>query len=418
MNKYFLHCVASLALFCAFDADAARHYVGGDISLLPEYKAAGAVYKDHSGRNISDLLAFFKDEGMNAMRVRLFVNPERYNGADKDPNACQDLDYIIPLCKDIVEHGYDLMLDFHYSDTWADPAKQWTPDAWKNLSDDQLYDKIYEYTREVLATLKENGITPAFIQPGNEISYGMLWGPAGASQSSLKKCFSGSDANWQRFGRLLNQAIKACREECPDAKIVIHTERASNTSVQRNFYNWMKTLNVDYDIIGLSYYPYFHGSMEVLDAALSQLEQDYPEKNIMIVETGYSYKWEVPGTDHDLSSTWPYTDAGQNKFATDLVATLEKHPAVDGLFWWWMEYNAYGTKLSNWYNAPLFDSTNGKATSALSTICSFADGNDSSVGQIELTPDESPVIYNLQGIPVSNPGAGNIYIMNGKKVMY
>ncbi|MDE7509057.1 MAG: arabinogalactan endo-1,4-beta-galactosidase, partial [Muribaculaceae bacterium] len=133
-------------------ATAAEHYVGGDISLLPEYEEAGARYKTHDGQPIADLLPWLSEQGMNAMRVRLFVNPEDYTEGDADPNACQNMDYILPLCQRIKQQGMALMLDFHYSDTWADPAKQWTPKAWENLTDDELYAKIYDYTRESLAT--------------------------------------------------------------------------------------------------------------------------------------------------------------------------------------------------------------------------------------------------------------------------
>lgn len=400
---------------------AAQRYVGGDISLLPEYEGAGAQYRDHEGKPISDLIPWLKETGMNAMRVRLFVNPKKYaelhptgsTDVKYDPNACQDLEYIIPLCKRITQAGLDLMLDFHYSDTWADPAKQWTPVDWEGLNDDQLKEKIYQYTKETLQRLKQEGITPAFIQPGNEISYGMLWGALGTTNP--KKALMGSNANWDRLGGLLSNAIKACREECPLAKIVIHTERVSQVDVQNNFYDQMQKLGIDYDIIGLSYYPYFHGPMTVLDNALSSLQTRYPSKKIMIVETGYSYKWEVPGTTNDLTNVWPYTDAGQNKFAQDLVSTLEKYNNCNGLFWWWMEYNAYGTTLSGWYNAPLFDSQNGCATSALKTICSFA--TSASLKEILNDEIEPNVIYNLQGLPVSNPRLGEIYIHNGKKIL-
>ncbi|MDE6023232.1 MAG: arabinogalactan endo-1,4-beta-galactosidase, partial [Muribaculaceae bacterium] len=188
----------------------AQRYVGGDISLLPEYENAGAQYKAHDGSPISDLLPWLHEEGMNAMRVRLFVNPADHKAkypSKYDPNACQDLEYIIPLCKRIVDNGFDLMLDFHYSDTWADPAKQWIPESWRGLTDEQLYDKIYQYTRETLLSLKEAGVTPSFIQPGNEISYGMLWGTEDSSASSLKKTLMGSNDNWDRLGKLLNQAV-------------------------------------------------------------------------------------------------------------------------------------------------------------------------------------------------------------------
>lgn len=200
---------------------------------------------------------------------------------------------------------------------------------------------------------------------------------------------------------------------CPDAKIILHTERVQQPDVLENFYNRMARYNVPYEIIGLSYYPYFHGNLNVLDKALQTLTQKFPDKNIMIVETGYSYKWEVPGTTVNNTSTWPYTEAGQAKFVRDLVAELDKYSQVDGLFWWWMEYNAFGTSLSGWYNAPLFDSTTGKAAEALKELCSFG---TSAVGEIEA--DNTAGIdrwYNLQGIRIDKPKTSGIYIRNGRK---
>lgn len=415
MKKYVIIMAALLTMLPMM----AQRYVGGDISLLPEYEMAHATYKTHDGTPIQDLLPWLRQEGMNAMRVRLFVNPADHKAkypSEYDPNACQDLEYITPLCKKIVDNGFSLMLDFHYSDTWADPAKQWTPESWRGLTDEQLYQKIYDYTKETLQTLKDQGIVPAFIQPGNEISYGMLWGTEDTPSGQLKKTFMGSSANWARFGKLLNQAIKACREVCPDAKIVIHTERVAQVDVLKNFYDQMKTLGVDYDIIGLSYYPYFHGDLSVLNSALNTLQTRYPEKNIMIVETGYSYAWEVPGTTHKFENKWPYSDAGQNKFAQDLVATLEKYDHVDGLFWWWMEYNAKDTNLSGWYNAPLFDSRTGCVTSALKTICSFGEGSgvESFFGD---SKDGETIWYDLNGRRVTDLTAPGIRVSRDKKVI-
>lgn len=361
---------------------------------------------------------------MNAMRVRLFVNPKKYkeihgndsNGDTRyDPNACQDLEYIIPLCKEIVNSGMKLMLDFQYSDTWADPGKQWTPIDWEGLTDEQLYDKIYEYTRETLLTLKEEGVTPSFIQTGNEISYGMLWGKLGTS--SPKKTFMGKEANWKRLGNLLNRAIDACHEVCPNAKIIIHTERVMQTDVLTNFYKKMEQLGVAYDIIGLSYYPFWHGDMTQLSKALTALQNDFSGKNIMIVETGYALKWQVPYPDIiDHTKVWPISDAGQKKFAQDLVDTIEKFDSVNGLFWWWMEYNPYNTNLQGWYNAPLFDPTTGRASSAFEVICSFAKDN-SSVGNVtdSFTPGND-VWYDLNGEKVTRYTKG-IVISNGKKII-
>lgn len=390
-------------------------YVGGDISLFPTYQEAGSKYKDENGKDI-DLLPYLHEIGMNAMRVRLFVDPVAFQEKhpnDYDPNACQSLPYIIPLCQEILNNGFELMLDFHYSDTWADPGAQWIPDSWKDLSDAELEQKIYDYTKETLITLKENNITPKFIQPGNEISYGMLWAEYGNDIPGNHVYNTSSNASWQRFGDFLKAAINACREICSDSEIVIHTERVAQVNVLTNFYDKMSSLNIDYDIIGLSYYPYFHGNMKTLDNALTTLENKYPEKSIMIVETGYPYAWEVPGTSEKVD--YPYTYAGQNAFAQELVDTLLSHKKVNGLFWWWLEYNAYGTQLKGWYNAPLFDSQNGKATPALKTIASF--GNDAGIDGIMM--DKSPLDgswYDINGIKVASPNRSGFYIHNGEKI--
>lgn len=418
MNNRLLLFIAA-AILAVSSVFASRRYAGGDISLLPDYEKAGAVYLDYDGKAINgSALDFFAAEGWDMMRVRLFVNPSKYTGSDRDPNACQSLEYILPLCKRIKAAGLPLMLDFHYSDTWADPAKQWTPAEWVGLSDEQLYQKIYDYTRETLLALAAEGVVPDFIQTGNEISYGMLWGAWDASASSLKKCYTNSpEANWTRFITLLKQAGKACREVCPQAKIVLHTERVANINVQYNFYNRMKKGGVDYDIIGISYYPYFHGKLPVLETALQSLERNFPDKEIMIVETGYAYKWAVPGSEpsFDYTATYPYSDAGQAAFTRDMAGVARQHDNVTAIIWWWPEYNAYRTNLSGWYNAPLFDSTNGRACSAIKELAGFAD--KAGIDGVEAdTPSASPSQwYNLQGQPVAEPLLPGLYIRDGEK---
>jgi arabinogalactan endo-1,4-beta-galactosidase len=402
-----------LLCLCTIPGFAQKKLVGGDISLLPEYESA--TYKDNSG-NVVKPLELFKSEGLNAMRVRIFVNPDQYTGSDKDANACQDLEYVKKLGKQIKDAGFKLMLDFHYSDTWADPAKQWTPEAWKSLSDDELYTKIYDYTKEVLQAMKDTGAEPDLIQTGNEISYGMLWGAYGASSSSLKKVYTSSTANWTYFISLLKNAGKACREVCPNAKIIIQSERVPNTTVLKDFYSKVDSyIGNDYDVIGLSYYPYFHGKFPQLEAALSAVES-VSSKEIMIVETGYPYAWAVPGTTTDYSSTYAYSEEGQRKFTADLVEALNKHEQVTGLFWWWMEYNAYNAGLSGWYNAPLFDSRNGKALSALSELKNFL-GNESAIESITADDkDTDPYWYKIDGTRVTDHTRPGLYI-HAKKVI-
>lgn len=414
MERTVILCVLMMAWW--IKAGAVR-LAGGDVSLLPEYEEAGANYYDPEGRPIASLLLWLHDEGMNAMRVRLFVNPSDYTGPDADPNACQTMEYILPLCRQICDAGMELMLDFHYSDTWADPARQFTPAAWGTMDDEALARQVYDYTRRSLLTLKEEGIVPAYIQPGNEISYGMLWGAPGTPDELLKKTLMGSDANWDRLGLLLRHAVSACREVCPDAGIVIHTERTASPDEQRNFYRQMERLGIDFDIIGLSYYPYFHGPLSSLDAAITELETDFPAKRIMVVETGYAYAWEVPGT--SCAVDYPYTQEGQAQFASGLVEMLEQHPAVNGLFWWWLEYNACGTMLSGWYNAPLFDSRNGRATPALRIIASFAERDTPDGVAGFASADRRPsVFYDLSGRPMPHPRPGTLCIdSSGRRLL-
>jgi arabinogalactan endo-1,4-beta-galactosidase len=345
----------------------ALHFVGGDLSMLPQYEAKKATYYDVNGKKISNLLTFLKEQGWNSVRVRLFVDPSKASDEDKGQGVCQDLEYVMALGRRIKEAGMLFMLDFHYSDSWADPAKQWTPDSWVGLSDEQLETKIYTYTKDCLEQMNAVGASPDFIQTGNEISYGMLWGKEGDTSSKGKNfCSTTSSANsWSRFTNLLKQAGKACREVCPRAKIVLHTERVPNLNALTNFYRKMKEASVDYDIIGLSYYSYFHGGLSNLSTALTQLQNTFSNKRVMIVEAGYYHAYQPTEGITDLSSTYPITAEGQRKFTADLVNKLKSHQNVDGLFWWWPEANEKGVNWkdpvtkSGWYNAGLFDNETG-----------------------------------------------------------
>ena len=364
--------------------------VGGDISMLTKYEThqrwalrygiTTAHYYDMNGQVIDDVITWTKQQGWNAARVRLFVNPANASAEDRGQGVIQNLDTVKVLGARIKAAGMQFMLDFHYSDSWADPVKQYTPAEWADLDDEALVNKVYEYTRDCLRALKAAGATPDYIQTGNEISYGMLWGPVGTPTAQLKKCYMGDEANWGRFTDLLKAAGRACREECPNAKIILHTERVAKTNILVNFYNQMRNKQVDYDIIGLSYYPYYHGNLSTLAVALVNMRNSFQDKDVMIVETGYSYKYKVG--DQDFSSIWPLTYAGQKQFTVDLMNELKNYPQVKGLMWWFPEANEYGLGGSywnqlhvndQWYNAGLWDHATGRATPALYELKNFVE---------------------------------------------
>jgi arabinogalactan endo-1,4-beta-galactosidase len=335
-------------------------YVGGDISLLPKYEEAGVVYKDKEGQTVSDVLAFFRQQGQNAMRVRLFVSPD---GSDKA--VCQDLDYVKALGKRIKDAGLKLMLDFHYSDTWADPAKQWTPAAWQNLNNDQLQDKIYEYTKDCLQQMKAAGAEPDFIQTGNEISYGMLWSSKGRDMVAPNSPYEDYQANWEKLSLYLNAGARACREVCPQAKIVIHIERTTSSTQCVNFFNYIGRSNVDYDIIGLSYYPFWHGYLDKLSSTLTALRNAFPGKPVQIVETAYynNYFPTDGSATYKTTDKWGASENGQNAYIKDLCAELKKHSNVTGLYYWFPEENGNGGAsydaskivIDTWLNRGLWD---------------------------------------------------------------
>ncbi|MCR5818791.1 MAG: arabinogalactan endo-1,4-beta-galactosidase [Prevotella sp.] len=391
--------------------------VGGDISVLPRYEAKKVSYYDQQGKKITDVMQYLKSDavGWNALRVRLFVDPS----GDSDPQVCQDLNYVVPLAKRIKAEGFKLLLDFHYSDTWADPAKQWTPASWLGLNDEQLKEKIYDYTKDCLQVLVDSGATPDYIQTGNEISYGMLWGQKG---TTANRCYTGSDANWPRFIALLKQAGKACREVCPDAKIIIHTERAGKPSVLKGIYQ--KLASVDYDIIGLSYYPFWHNNLATLASSLTQLATSFPNKKVHIVETAYYYQYQPAvgeGIDYDFSQTWPIDAAGQKAFTQDLITELKKHTNVTALYWWFPEENGNGPNnsvLNGWVNRGLWNNTSHKAHSALYELKEFLNRESSGVEQHKMNSTDTKhefKYYDLQGRRLNGePRLGGIYIHEAK----
>ena len=424
--KQFRLFLASTLLFCLTTVQAQK-YVGGDLSVLLKYEEQSATYLDKDGKAIADVLTFVKEQGWNTIRVRLFDDPSK----DTDKNVCQDIEYVKRLGKRIKDAGLYFLLDIHYSDTWADPEHQVFPYSWSIWS---WYpdESVYKYTKEWLGSLVSAGATPDFIQTGNEISYGMLWGfnlngkyedwdEYGGHLEATADWKDYTNKHWDNFTNMLKAAGRACREECPNAKIIIHTEQcANNPTLDVAFFNRIKQYGIDYDIIGISYYPYFKGPLANLDNGLTELEAHFPDKMIQLVETGYPSKWEVPGTSYNYTSTYPYSHEGQRKYTADLITMLNKHAKVNGLSWWYAEANAKGCTGSlkeGWYNASLFDNETGRALPALYELKNFSSGS-SGISHITADKGANDTWYSLDGKNnPSKPTTKGLYINNGQKII-
>ena len=361
MTKKFVS-IVTLALLLQVSAVAQMQvtdrWIGGDISLLPSYEKVNAVYRDSSGKQVAPLV-LMKEQGWNAARLRLFVEPQFAPKQHQDEGVCQDLDYIVSLSKQIKKAGMALMLDFHYSDTWADPGKQFMPKRWMEVDPALLPDSLYEYTRQTLQRMVAEDCMPEMIQIGNEITNGMMW-PVG-HVDPLKQ------DNFDVLARLLNAGARACREVCPRAQLIVHTEKAGDWDKTKNYYQQMQRYQVDYDIIGLSYYPMWHERIPVLRQTLDSLAVLYPEKEVMIVETAayYSHEKDIWVKPDQYAEFYPITPEGQWQFTKELMAELRRHRNVTGVFWWFPEENEGVTPVTNyWINRGLFDNHTGKALPA------------------------------------------------------
>ncbi len=300
-------------------------FVGADLSQWLAYKENHAVYTDN-GLPIADIPQYFCDKGFNIARIRLFVSP------DMQSEACQDITYVTKTARACIDAGLSICLDFHYSYTWADPGKQYPPEAWKSFAPDEMAKQVYNYTRESLATLKAQGIVPSQIQIGNEITAGMLWE---SGRISVWDEPANTPVQWANFLSYLQNAARACREECPDAQIIIHTDRGGDSETALRFYR--KVSDIDYDVIGLSYYPFWHGSLSQLETTLQSLQDTFPDKEIMIVETAYPHQESNYGDTGNTACDYPFTAEGQATFLSDLIKLLKRYDNVTGVYYWYPE---------------------------------------------------------------------------------
>lgn len=305
---------------------------------------SGAIYTQ-SGTP-KDCLQILKDNGINFIRLRIWNNPS---------NNRNDLQETLLMATRIKQLGMGLLLDFHYSDTWADPANQTKPNSWQNLSFTALKDSVYQYTFDVISALKNQNTLPEIVQIGNEISCGMLWDDGNVCLGNPQK--------WNDLAELLNSGISGVKNSLStgdSVKIMVHIDKGGDFPTSKWFYDNIFAQNIDFDIIGLSYYPWWHGTFSDLSENLDSLAQNY-NKEIVVVETAYPWtlQWfdntsNIVGSQNQLLPGYTATTLGQTDFLKDLITVVHSNPKGTGVFYWAPEWLSIEPPGSSWENLALF----------------------------------------------------------------
>ncbi|GAC1586508.1 MAG: hypothetical protein NVS3B8_00510 [Chitinophagaceae bacterium] len=249
--------------------------IGADISFLPQLEESGIRFSDKGVTK--DAIEILKDHGFNYVRLRIFNDPARDSGYAPGKGFC-NLAYTMKMAKRVKAAGLKLLLDFHYSDTWADPGNQSKPYAWRNLSFTELKTALYDFTKNVMDSLKMQGTVPDIVQVGNEINHGIVWP-------------DGSVANIDNTAQLINAGIAAVKAVYPEVVIMLHVALGGQNDESVFFIDNMLKRGVHFDVIGQSYYPKWHGTPEDLEYNLNDLVRRYA-KDVIVVEYS-SLKKEV-----------------------------------------------------------------------------------------------------------------------------
>ena len=304
-------------------------FLGADISALERIEQAGGVFRD-SGR-AGDAIAILRAHGSNLFRLRVFVNP------DHSEVQVNDLDYTVRMAGRIKAAGARFLLDFHYSDTWADPGRQNTPAAWAGLGIDSLERQVEVYSADVITRLKQAGTLPDIVQVGNEIDAGMLW-PLGRVGGTYD-----TPTQWDQFARLLKAGIRGVRSALgagDSVRILLHYSQGGSSGGTQWFFDHMVASGVPFDLIGLSYYPWWHGPLAYLRDNLRTTALRYG-RDVMVVETTYPWRaggWE-DGATNLAAMTWAISPQGQAQFLRDVLDAVAALPSGRGIgvVWWYPE---------------------------------------------------------------------------------
>ena len=303
---------------------------GMDASCVPSLEAGGVKYYDHDG-NEKDVYKILAENGLNYIRVRIWNDPFDKNGNGYGGGNC-DIENAIAVGKRATANGMKLLVNFHYSDFWADPQKQSVPKAWQGMSVSEKSNAIYEYTKKSLKKLTEANIDIGMVQVGNETN-GFMCG----------------EKKWENIAALMSAGSKAVREVCPDALVALHFSNPELANRYAGYAYELNRFNVDYDVFASSYYPFWHGSFENLIAELDKVTSNY-NKKVVIAETSYAYTPDDTDFHGNTVSAqmaakdYPLTIQGQSDLVRDVIATAAKIENCIGVFYWEGTWIAAGGK--------------------------------------------------------------------------
>ncbi|MGL5786071.1 MAG: glycosyl hydrolase 53 family protein [Bacteroidales bacterium] len=332
-------------------------YIGGDLSLLLRYKELDAVYTNEDNQSIPDLFHYYGENGFNTIRCRLLVNP------DSASFACQDLDYVIRLAKEIKASGFEFYLTIHYSDQYADSQLQEKPSQWTELNREELRKKIYTYTCDVLNILKDNSVVPDLIQIGNGLQNGFLW-----EDGFLHEDYPSNNAEWFNFLSLLKSASRAIRDTLSgNINIVIGIDSLRDKERAFEFFSRLMIGNIDFDTIGLTYRSYSDGSIPELIDFIDNLLYLNGAKDILFTEISIPYDQEGVPEQYRDHVDFEISPSGQKIILYNLIREIAYIPQVSGIIYWYAEETM--TKQSNPFKpfyAGLFNNKSGQVMPAFS----------------------------------------------------
>lgn len=346
LSPRFTTWILAASAFAAACGGADDFIAGADVSHLVFFEDRGIVYRDAG--QVIDALALLKQRGLNCARLRLFTSSAQQ--AQADPyNSINNLDYTLPLAVRAKQAGLQLLLDFHYSDSWADPGKQTKPTAWTNLTFAQLEQRMYDYNSNIISAFKAAGAMPEYVQVGNEIIQGLLW-PDGKVGGS-----SDTPAQWQKLGVLLKAAIRGIKDGSGELlpRVMVHIDRGGDWAGTRWFFDNLRQQQVEFDIIGQSYYPFWHGSLDSLRNCLTNAAVRYG-KPVVIAETAF------PWSNSTNIVGIPATPEGQVEFVVELANIVKAVPGGNGIgiVWWGTEYqHLSGVGLAGFDRRSFFDAS-------------------------------------------------------------